>query len=153
MSKAKIPGNRVINGAFGQLWWDGDLVFEVSSFNAKITANREKVQMAGTLDEDSKITSLTGAGTFKVKKVFSRGLASLLASWKAGEDPRSLLAGKLKDPDTLNGGAERVTIDNVWFNELTLMDFEGGKVGEQEYPFGFTPSDVDYPDTIPVQEG
>lgn len=149
----KIPGKRVINGSFGQLWWDGDLVFELSSFNAKATANREKVQMAGSLDEDSKITSLTGEGTFKVNKVFSRGLKALLDAWKKGQDPRSELMGKLKDPDTLNGGAERVVIDNVWFNELTLMDFESGKIGETEYPFGFTVSDADFLDTIPVQEG
>ncbi len=150
---AKIPGRRVINGSFGTLWWDGELVFELTSFNAKATANRDKVQMAGSLDEDSKITSLTGEGTFKIKKVFSRGLATLLAAWKAGTDPRSQLMGRLKDPDTLNDGAERVVINNVWFNELTLMDFEGGKPGEMDYPFGFTVSDVNYPDTIPVQEG
>ncbi len=150
---SKIPGKRVINGSFGSLWWDGELVFELSSFNAKVTANRDKIQMAGSLDEDSKITSLSGEGTFKIHKVFSRGLAAMLKAWKNGNDPRSQLVSRLKDPDTLNGGAERVVINNVWFNELTLMDFETGKPGEIDYPFGFTVSDVDYPDTIPVQEG
>jgi hypothetical protein len=150
---AKIPGNRVINGSYGTLWWDGELVFEVSSFNTKITANRDKQTMAGSLDEDSKITSLTGEGTFKIKKVFSRGQKALLEAWKAGTDPRSQLMGKLKDPDTLHGGAERVVIGNVWFNELTIMDFEGAKPGEIDYPFGFTASSASYPDTIPVTEG
>lgn len=150
---SKIPGYRVINGSFGQLWWDGDLVFEVSSYNAEVTANREKVQFAGSLDEDSKITSLTGEGSFKIKKVFSRGINKLLNAWKAGQDPRSQLIGKLADKDTKGRASERSVIDNVWFNKLTLMEFENGKLLEREFPFGFTPSDADFPDTIPVQEG
>lgn len=150
---AKIPGYRQINGSFGQIWWDGELVFELSSFNAEITANRDKVQMAGSLDEDSKITSLSGEGSMKIKKVFSRGIKRLLNAWKAGEDPRSQLVGKLADPDTKGKASERVVINNVWFTKLTLMDFEAGKLLEQEFPFGFTPGDVDFPDTIPIQEG
>lgn len=149
----KIPGYRVINGTFGQVWWDGDLIFEVSSFEAKITPNREDVQMAGTLDIDSKITGLKGEGSLKIKKVFSRGITKLLNSWKAGNDPRSQLIGKLGDPDTKNKAKERAVLDNVWFNELTLMEFETGKVLEREFPFGFTPSDASFPDTIPVREG
>jgi Protein of unknown function (DUF2001). len=150
---SKIPGYRVINGSYGQLWWDGDLIFEISSFEAKITPSREDVKMAGTLDIDSKITNLKGEGSFKIKKVFSRGITSLLKAWKDGNDPRSQLIGKLADPDTKHEAKERVVIDNVWFNELTLMQFESGKVLEHEFKFGFTPSDVDFPDTIPVKEG
>ncbi len=150
---SKIPGYRVINGSFGQLWWDGELIFEVSSFEAKITPSREDILMAGSLDVDSKITNLKGEGSFKIRKVFSRGVNGLLAAWKAGKDPRSQLIGKLADPDTKNKAKERVVIDNVWFNALTLMQFESGKVLEREFTFGFTPSDVDFPDTIPVKEG
>jgi hypothetical protein len=149
----KIPGNRVITGTFGKLWWDGELIFEVESFEAKITPNREDVQMAGSLDVDSKVTNLKGEGSFKIKKVFSRGIEKLLNAWKRGEDPRSQLVGKLADPDTKGKASERVVINNVWFNELTLMQFEVGQKLEREFPFGFTPSDVEFPDLIPVQEG
>lgn len=147
----KMSGYRQINGSWGQLWWDGELIYEVESFEAKITANREDVPMAGSLDIDSKITSLKGEGSFKVKKVFSRGIKKLLQAWKEGRDVRSQLIGKLADPDAY--GSERVVINNVWFNEFTLMQFEMGQKLEREFPFGFTPSDVDFPDTIEVQEG
>lgn len=149
----KIPGFRQISGSFGQIWWDGELVFEVLAFEAKLVPNREDVPQAGTLDVDSKITGLKGEGTLKIKKVFSRGIAKLLNAWKEGRDPRSQLVGKLADPDTKNRRSERVTIDNVWFNELTLMQFEAGQKLESEFPFGFTASDVRFPDTIPVSEG
>lgn len=145
----KIPGYRQINGSWGQLWWDGELVYEVESFEAKLTPEREDVYQAGSLDVDSKMTALKGEGSFKVKKVFSRGINKLLDAWKNGKDVRCQLIGKLADPDAY--GSERCVINNVWFNELTLMQFELKQKLEREFPFGFTASDVDFPDTISVQ--
>jgi len=146
---AKLRGNNQINGSWGQVWMDGELVFEVESFEAKVTANRETVIIG--MDEDSKLTGLKGEGAIKVKKVFDRGKKALLEAWKKGEDPRSTLVGKLKDPDTVGKQSSRVSIGNVWFDELTLMQFEQAKKLEDEYKFGFTPSDADYLDTIDVQ--
>ena len=47
-----------------------------------------------------------------------------------------------------NGGKERIVIDNVWFDELTLMQFEKGTVRETTIPFGFTPEDASYLETV-----
>jgi len=146
---ANIRGNRQINGSWGQLWWDGELVFEVESFEAKVTANRETVTIG--MDEDSKLVGLKGEGSFKIKKIFGRGKKKLLEAWKKGEDPRSTLVSKIKDPDTVGNQSERVSIDNVWFDELTLTQFEQAKKLEEEYKFGFTPSDASFMDTIDVQ--
>ena len=141
-------GKDVINGTFGTLWVDGEEVFELESFNAVTTFNRESVTFAGNLDEESKITGQSGEGSFTVKKVFSRGLAKFIEMSKSGQDVRSQIIGKLQDPDTKNKQAERVSIGNVWFNEFTLLDFEVGNPVESEFPFGFTPSSVDLIDEI-----
>jgi hypothetical protein len=146
---AQLRGNRQVNGSWGQLWWDNELVFELESYEAKVTTEREDVVIG--MDVDSKLIGLKGEGTFKVKKVFSRGKQALLEAWKRGEDPRSKLVGKIKDPDTIGKQSERVSIGNVWFNELTLMQFELKKKLEEEYKFGFTPSDASFMDTIDVQ--
>lgn len=146
---ANIRGNNQIVGNWGQLWWNGELVYEIEAFEAKVTANREDVPIG--MDLDSKITGLKGEGSFRVKKVFSRGKQAMLNAWKKGEDVRASLVGKIKDPDAIGKQSERVSIDNVWFNELTLMQFEKGQKLEEEYPFGFTPSDADFVDTIDVQ--
>ncbi|HZK53571.1 MAG TPA: phage tail tube protein [Desulfosporosinus sp.] len=146
---AKLRGNEQINGTWGQVWWDGELVFELDSFEAKVSANRETVTIG--MSEDSKLVGLKGEGSMKVKKVFSRGKKKLLDAWKNGEDPRSTIVTKLKDPDTIGKQSERVSIGNVWFDELTLTQFEKAKKLEDEYKFGFTPSDADYLDTIDVQ--
>src|SRR5665648_34706 len=146
---AKLRGNEQINGTWGQVWLDGELVFELDSFEAKVSANRETVTIGKS--EDSKLVGLKGEGSMKVKKVLSRGKKKLLDAWKNGEDPRSTIVTKLKDPDTIGKQSERISLGNVWFDELTLTQFELAKKLEDEYKFGFTPSDADYLDTIDVQ--
>ena len=47
----------------------------------------------------------------------------------------------IDDPDAVEGQKERISVENVWFNELILMTFEKGKVVEKEYTGGFTPED------------
>lgn len=148
---AKLKGFNQISGSWGQLWWNGDLIIEVDSFEAKVTAEREDVPIAGSMDIDSKITALKGEGSFKVKKVYTRSINRMLDSWRKGSDVRSQLVGLLSDPDTVGKQKERVAINNVWFNEVTLMQFEHGQKLEREFPFGFTAGDVEFPDIIEVR--
>lgn len=150
---SKIQGTRVINGTYGKLWWDGLLVFEVKSFESKVTAKREPVTMAGSMGEDTKLVGTSGKGSFVVNKVYSRGTKAMLAAWKAGQDVRPMLKVQLADPDTKDGGRESATLANTWFDELTLAQFETGKVLERTYSFGFNPDDVVINDEIPVTEG
>lgn len=139
-------GRRRWNGSHGQLWWDGELIFEISKFEATVTADREDVYIG--MSKDSKIVSLTGEGSITVKSVINRNINKYLEEWKAGRDPRSTLTGLMDDPDAVDGQKERISIDNVWFNELTLMTFEKGQVVEKEFPFGFTPEDASFIETV-----
>ena len=139
-------GRRRWNGNHGRLWWDGKLLFEISKFNAKVTSDREDVIIGNS--KDSKITSLTGEGSFTIKSVINRNINQYLEEWKAGHDPRATLVGLLEDPEMVDGQKERCSIDNVWFKELSLMDFEKGKVVEKEVPFGFTPEDASFIETV-----
>ena len=83
-----------------------------------------------------------------VKAVINRNFRKLHEAWCAGTDPRSTFVGLLDDPDAVDGQKERISIDNVWFNKLTPMTFEKGKVVEHEIPFGFTPEDLTYLESI-----
>ena len=139
-------GRRRWNGNYGRVWWDGLLLFEILKFNAKVTSDREDVIIGNS--KDSKITSLTGEGSFTIKSVINRNINQYLEEWKAGHDPRATLVGLLEDPDMVDGQKERCSIDNVWFKELSLMDFEKGKVAEKEFPFGFTPEDASFIETV-----
>lgn len=148
MNTSKVGGNRILTGTHGTLWLDGEEVFEIESFEATVNFEREDVIMAGNLDVDSKITSQTGEGSLVVTKVFSRGLSKFVGMMKSGKDVRSQLIAKLGDPDALGGQSERISIDNVWFDDFALMQFEMGAVVESEFGFGFTPSSVRIIDQI-----
>lgn len=141
-----LRGKHQVSGTWGQFWWDGTLIMEIKTFEAKVTANREEVQVG--MSKDSKLTSLSGEGTFAIKKVYTRGKKKILEAWKKGNDPRSTFVAKTQDPDSPNKQAERITIDNVWFNELLLHQFEQGALSEEEFSFGFTPNDASFVDEI-----
>ena len=139
-------GNKRWNGSHGKIWWDGLEIFEVVSFEATVTADRDDVYCG--MDKDSKIVSLTGEGTITIRNVINRNFNRLLEAYKAGKDPRSTLIGLIDDPDAVDGQKERISISNVWFNELQIMQFEKASVVEKELSFGFTPSDSVYIETI-----
>lgn len=142
----KYRGRRRWNGSHGKAWWDGELLFEIESFECKVTADREDVLIGNS--KDSKIVSLTGSGTLTIKSVINRNINAYLEEWKNGHDPRATLVGLLDDPDAVDGQKERVSIDNVSFNELALMNFKKGEVVEKEFPFGFTPEDAKFIETV-----
>lgn len=132
-------GNKRWNGSHGKAWWDNELLFEIVKFEVKVTANREDVIIGNSVD--SKIVSLKGDITFTLKNVINRNISKYLEAWKKGLDPRATFVGLIDDPDAVEGQKERISVENVWFNELTLMTFEKGKVVEKEYTGGFTPED------------
>lgn len=142
----KFRGRRRWNGSHGKLWLDGELVFEIESFEAVVESQREDVIIGNSVD--SKVTALKGEGTIKIKNVINRNHRKLLEEWSAGHDPRTTLIGLLDDPDAVDGQKERITIDNVWFTKIPLMNFEKGKVVETELPFGFTPEDAQFMESI-----
>ena len=142
----KYRGRRRWNGSHGRVWWDGELLFEIAKFEAKVTADREDVLIGNS--KDSKITSLTGEGSFTIKSVINRNINRYLEEWKNGHDPRATLTGLIDDPDAVEGQKERCILDNVWFNELLRMSFEKGQAVEKELPFGFTPEDASFVETV-----
>ena len=133
----------MISGTHGMVWLDGEITYEVASFEVKIKTNRETIQFAGEMIEDSKLMSVSGTWSAKIKKTFSRA-KNYSEQIMKGIDPRSNLIGKLADPD--NGGTERISITNCWFDELTIQQFENGKICEDELSGGFT--GIQYLDAI-----
>ena len=115
-------------------------------FEAKVTADREDVIIGES--KDSKITSLTGEGTLTVKPVWNRSCQRFLEEWNAGHDPRTMVVATLEDPDMIDAQRESIVIDNVWIKEIGLMQFEKGKVVEKEFPFGFTPQDARFTESV-----
>lgn len=140
-----IRGNKVLTGTWGELWINGEKIFEFSKISFKVTANRETVQIG--VDEDSKIVGLKGEGAYTVKKVYTRA-KEVLESWQKGKDVRASIIAKLEDPDASGGQIERWSCENVWHNELPVVNWEKGAIVEEEVTIGFTPTDLKNLDAI-----
>lgn len=140
-----MRGNRTLSGTWGEVWVDGEKIFELSKIELKVTANREDVQLG--IDVDSKITGLKGEGSYAVKKAYTRS-KRILESWAKGKDVRVQIIAKLADPDAVDGQIERWSVDNVWHNDLPVVNWEKGSTIEEEITIGFTPSDLKNLDEI-----
>ena len=138
MANTTIPGNRTLSGTWAQLWYNGFLIREMNKITAKVTVNREDVQMG--FDVDTKITGWKGEGTISLIKAFTR-FEDVRTAIGQGKDPRGVIVTKLKDPDATGGQTERWQIGNVALSEFGF-EWEKGTVVKQEYPFSFTPSDM-----------
>ena len=135
MAGERPTARNVISGTHGYLWINEDICYEVSSFELKLKTNGETITFSGEMMEDRKLMGLSGTWSAKVKKVYSRSRA-LAEELIQGRDPRLSLTGKLADPDSF--GTEMVKASNCWLDELTIQQFEHGKIAEDELSGGWT---------------
>lgn len=139
-----FDAKRVINGTYGEMWLDGELIGECFGVQAKVTINKADVNMCGKSSKSQKMIGWEGKGTLKINKVNSRMVKKLGDSIKAGKQVSCTIVSKLADPDSF--GTERVVLKGVVFDDLTLVDWETKKVGQNDCPFTF--DDYDFIDLI-----
>jgi len=131
-----IETKRICNGTFGEIWLDGDYVGEIKKAQAKVEYNKEEIKQCGMFFTDSKIVGCKGTGSLTLFKVNTRMGQKLANMAKNKQDARFTVISKLADPDAY--GAERVSLEGVQFDDLTLFDWEAQTPGEVEAPFIFT---------------
>ena len=131
-----IDERKIINGTHGTVFFDGEEVAEIKAFQAKLEFQKEEVKVAGKMAAGSKYMGYSGKGSLQLHKTNSRMIKAIGESIKQGKEPRFTLIGKLADPDA--DGVERIALNDVSFDDLTLFDFEVGALGQTECPFTFT---------------
>ena len=131
-----IDERKIMNGTHGAVFLDGEEIAEVKAFQAKLEFQKEEVKVAGKMATGTKYMGYSGKGSLTLHKVNSRMIKAIGQQIKEGKEPRFTVIGKLADPDA--DGVERIAINNVSFDDLTLFDFEVGAVGQVECPFTFT---------------
>lgn len=128
--------DNVINGAYGELWLNGEYVAQVTKFRAELTKNFEDVKMPRSLVVHKKLSGIETEGELTLAKVDS-SLAKMEADALAeGKSLSHTIIGKIADPNGL--GEERVTLYDVKFEKATLADWENGSLGEENYSFTFS---------------
>ena len=132
----KPQAPRIMSGSKGMVIWEGEPLFDIKGFNAKVNINREDVTMAMELVGDSKMTGWSGEYEMTLNKIFSTAQQRFADAVKEGRDIRTNIIAYLDDPDAY--GQERVSLSNCWINELPLMDWENGSLAEESITGGFT---------------
>lgn len=137
---AGYDDSKVINGTYGYLWLDGELIQEIQSVKATITPKTETVSQSGQLVDGSKVTGLECKGELKTNKINSRWINLMSESLKKGKQQSFTIISKLEDPS--NGGSERIKLTGCVFSELTLIDWELKKLTEDSLNFNFKDWDI-----------
>lgn len=109
---------------------------EVIGLNAKLSLKTEEIQQAGTLETGYKVVGKNGNGTIKLHHVSSRMKQKIGQDLNEGKTTHAKITSSLNDPQAL--GEERVTLQDCVFTELTLADWEVGKLGDESIPFNFS---------------
>ena len=134
-----FTANQVINGTWGQIWYDGEYMAELIAFKAEVGYKKTAVPQVQRMTEGQKITGLEPKGEFKIHHVNDSVMKKEQAAVKAGKTPVHTIISNVNDPDAV--GAERVAYYNCILDKMVLADFEAGKLGERTY--GFTYDDWD----------
>lgn len=137
---------QTINGTWGEVKINGEIVAEAIGLEAKISINKEEVKQTGTLVKGYKITGTEGKGTIKLNKVYSRFINLMADNIKAGRSTVCTIESLLADPDS--DGNEGVVLKNCIFDELQLANWEARKIGDESVPFTF--GEFEITDTIDV---
>lgn len=139
-----MNGNSVILGTYGKLFINNVRVAEIKSFELKASLNYEDINVNNNLITQSKYTGATLTGTLVVHKVNSRNINLVKDGIKTGVMPSIKFMGELSDPNV--DGQEAIAVDDVMFDEATLLAFTNGEVREESV--AFRAGDFNYMATI-----
>lgn len=144
--KTGFEDKRAINGVYGQVFLEGELVREATGLKAEVQLDFTPVAMCGDLAKHQKTSGMTCNGSVTMTKINSRMAKLLSDNIKGGKTPSFTIISKLNDPDAY--GAERVVLKNCQFSSLMLADWSANQIGEVTQAFTFT--DWDFIDMIDV---
>ncbi|EKX89276.1 phage tail tube protein [Peptostreptococcus anaerobius] len=142
-SKMKFSQEKPISGTWGEVWLNGEYVSECKGMQAKIDFDKEKITMPRDYMVGHKIMSAEGKGSVTLFKMTSRMITLISEKFKNGESMEFTIVSKLADPQSY--GVERISLEGVIFDDLTLADWKRNEVGETEAPFtfaGYDPMDT-----------
>lgn len=140
-----VRGKRRLNGSFGEVDVNGVPWGEVTGLEVKLTIEHADVYRG--LHMDKKMTGLSGEGTIKAIKAYSRS-AELLDVYQQGKEPNIRITAAVTDPDAEGGQVERIAISNIVFEEIDILSFDHGELMEPEYGFTFCVDDLVYLDRV-----
>lgn len=126
---------QVINGTWGEVWFDGEYLAQVTACKAEVTFKKTAISQVQSLVDGQKITGLEPKGELKMHHINSFVMNKVSAAVKAGKTPTHTIISNVNDPDAI--GAERIAYYDCVIDKMILADWEAGKTGEESYSFTF----------------
>ena len=126
-------GDQVFNGTWGEIWFDGEYMAEVTKFRLTVNINYEEVKRARNLISDHKMTGLEVEGEVSFRKVNSTVMQKVNDALRAGKAPVFDIISNIDDPAAI--GNERVMAKRAKLENLNLADWEVGSLAEENYSF------------------
>lgn len=125
--------NIAILGTNGKLYVNGVRYAHIKSFELKATMNYEEVDVNGNLAKQYVYTGYALSGTMTLHKINSHNANLVKDGMKTGVMPDIKFVASVNDPNF--DGQDRIEVENVTFDEVTLLAFENGAIGEESVPF------------------
>lgn len=125
--------NNVMRGTDGRVFFDGEQMGYVESFEAKETYNKEEIYANGDYRAKHIFTGSSLAGTYTGFKQDSAVLLKYQQASRTGVMPELTIVGKIVDP--ASGKVQRVRLDGVMPDEIMLIAFENNTLLKEEIPF------------------
>ena len=141
-----FDSNRVMNGTYGEVYFDDEYLAEVEEFKAEVDITYSDVSRVRNLFAGKKMTKLEGKISIKMHHVRSNIADKVAAAVKAGKTPSYKILGKLDDPDAF--GAERAAFYACKPSKITIFDWKNASLTEESYDFTF--EDFDLLDKVEV---
>ena len=127
---------KVMNGTFGYVYFEGDEVIEIESFKAETSVSYGDIKQPGDLYIGKKMLELAGTGEFTINVIDHRVLRKVAERVNQGKTPKFYITAIMDDPDSDEVpayGFKNCTIEN-----LPWMDIQPANVTKQSYTFAFT---------------
>ncbi|MCM3730071.1 phage tail tube protein [Fictibacillus nanhaiensis] len=132
-----FKAEQAISGTHGEAWINGEKFAEIFGLQAKIDILKEDVPMCGVNSgRGKKQMGWEGKGTVRFNKINSKLLKQQLDALRQGKELVVTIVSKVADPAAM--GAERISIPNCTFDDITLADWESNKIIQEEKPFTFS---------------
>lgn len=123
---------QVMRGCDGRVWVNDQKLAGIKSFEAKVTASYEEVDVMGKPGKYQRFVGYEIAGTVTLNKLDSFVVKLLAEKWAKFEQPDITMIAAASDVDL---GTERVKFTDVTFDEMSLAQFENKTLTEVEVPF------------------
>jgi len=126
--------NQYWNGSNGDLWVNDEVWDKVKSFEVKMVLEWEDIPNG--LNTDRALLGYSYEGSFSYRKSdknYNKAIDLIFAEYAAGRVPDVTIVSKAYNRAT--GKTQRIRINGITFDEVTLQKWEERTIDEIEMPF------------------